>query len=91
MTDTTELEFMTPADFLSKVEYEGGVMEALEYGLHATDLDADDDASSTLRAAWARLEDVYRDHMAPAVSAVESALNGIEDAEEQDDPAEVNG
>ena len=55
-------------DFASKVEYEGGVIAALEYGLKSDDLDADGDPEAqklkdgweTLDAAWeviARLED----------------------------------
>lgn len=52
-------EFMTPARFASKVEWEGGVDGALEYGLKHTHLDPDDPGSAVLRAEWLALEALY--------------------------------
>ncbi len=77
--DTTDVEdepagHMSPRDFAEKVDWEGGVFAALEYGLHATDLDPSDPASVKLREAWAELERVHRDVLAPAVRNVRDEL-----------------
>lgn len=53
-------DFMTPSDFASKVDWEGGIHGALEYGLKSTHLDPDDPDSTELRAAWVALEEAYR-------------------------------
>lgn len=62
--------YMTPARFAGKVEWEGGVFEALDYGLEHTRLDPDDSAAAELRAAWAELERLY------APVAAQAALVG---------------
>lgn len=51
-----EREKMTPEDFLGKVEWEGGIDEALDYGLRASDLDGSD---PELSEAWATLERLH--------------------------------
>lgn len=85
-TDTTDVEdvdepaeHMTPLDFACKVDWEGGIFAALEYGLHATGLDPDDPASAKLRDAWAELERVHRDVLVPAVQKVRDELEKISD------------
>lgn len=52
-------EFMTAAGFAAKVEWEGGVLEALDYGLKHTHLDPADHEAAALREAWADLERLY--------------------------------
>jgi hypothetical protein len=78
-------DYMTPDDFAQKVEWEGGIVDALEYGLHATDLDPDDEASKPLRAAWAALEAVYREQYRPAESRVSELLDARESEDEDDE------
>lgn len=46
---------MTKEEFAAKVDWEGGVADAVDYGLKASDLPAD--APAKVRAAWAALED----------------------------------
>lgn len=48
---------MTEDQFLGKVEWEGGVLEALEYGLKA---DALKDQDSELASRWRALEKEWR-------------------------------
>lgn len=45
---------MKAEDFLAKVDWEGGIDAALDYGLSASDIEDDDD--SELREAWETLE-----------------------------------
>lgn len=71
-------DFMTVGDFAAKVEWEGGVVDALDYGLKADDLDPDDEASKPLREAWAEMERIYREVFAPAVGKVRDLLQEIE-------------
>ena len=46
-------DFATLADFAGKVEWEGGVLEAIDYGLHAADVP---DGNDQLKQLWAQLE-----------------------------------
>lgn len=75
--DTTE--YMGPFDFAAKIDWEGGIVGALDYGLQHTELDPDDDASITLRDAWRRLEHVYRGAFTDRVSEVREALEKVSD------------
>ena len=84
MTDTNT-EYMTPARFASKVEWEGGVQDALDYGLKATDLDPEDPNSRELREAWGELERIYREQYQPAERKVDDILDGIETDDEDDE------
>ncbi len=61
---------ITPAlrRFARKVRWEGGVLGAIDYGLHRSDV-PDEDLADT----WARIEDLYAE-MAPLVAKVESAI-----------------
>ena len=64
-------EPMTAADFASKVEWEGGVMEALDYGLkpaHAPE--------GPIREAWTRLYQVWQ-QLSPIADEVSRLLNGV--------------
>ena len=49
------IEYMSASDFVAKVLNEGGVVEALEYGLRPTDLDPDDPESLKIREVWTQL------------------------------------
>ena len=49
---------MTKEEFRDKVEWEGGVMEAVDYGLKVTDLP--DDVPAKVADAWHRLESALR-------------------------------
>jgi hypothetical protein len=62
-------EKMTPEEFADKVEWEGDVIEALEYGLTAEDL-----VDGPLKTAWGRLEEAWKDFK-PALDAVEELLD----------------
>lgn len=54
-------KFMSAVEFANKIEWEGGVVGALDYGLRASDLDPDEPDSAELRQTWAELEDKYSD------------------------------
>ena len=56
MSDTMSL-----LDFCSKIEWEGGVVQALEYGLKADDLDSDefDPRAEQLRDIWVALQGAW--------------------------------
>lgn len=71
-------KYMTVEEFSSKVEWEGGIFGALEYGLHADQLDSEDSASTELRKAWADLESAYNE-LRPFVGMVESILEKIDE------------
>ena len=50
-------EHMSADDFVSKIIWEGGVLDALDYGLRAESIqEGSDDA---LRSAWAELQSAY--------------------------------
>lgn len=72
-------EYMDVDSFAAKVDWEGGVIDALDYGLKADDLDPADERSKPLREAWAEMERIYREAFAPAVSKVRDLLQEIED------------
>ncbi len=71
-------EHMSLSNFAGKVEWEGGVLEALDYGLKHTDIDPDDPRAAPLRTAWAELEELYAP-VRTKVQAVEDMLEDIPD------------
>ncbi len=71
-------EYRSAADFASKVEWEGGIDDAFEYGLKHTDLDPNDEGVADLRAKWAELGEIYR-HTALIKRQIQSLLNNIEE------------
>ena len=73
-------EYMTLEDFLAKVSWEGGVFEALEYGLHHTHLDPNDTGSIEVRTIWQELENIHRG-MADRIKAIDEIM------EEMDTPS----
>lgn len=70
-------DFMTPEEFAAKISWEGGVTEALEYGLKSSELDPDDEASRELRAAWIRAEDLWGE-MRLAIQGVDEVLDDMD-------------
>lgn len=54
----------------SKVEWEGGLIDALGYGIHAKDMPAGD---TELTAAWTALENAWN-AMQPLITAVDALL-----------------
>jgi len=69
-------EPMTAADFASKVAWEGGVMEALDYGL-----DPSDAPEGPIRDAWARLYQLWQ-QLSPIADEVSRLLDGVEGDDE---------
>lgn len=65
---------MTELEFASKIEWEGGPIEAVEYGLHSSELAEE----GPLKDAWERFESVWQVHVVPALHNVESVLDGID-------------
>jgi hypothetical protein len=62
--------YVTRADVAAKVEWEGGVTEALDYGLKVADMPAGD---KELQQAWAAAEAAFG-ALNPAVDVVERLL-----------------
>lgn len=65
------MSFETRAKVRDKIEYEGGIMEALEYGLTCADMPEGDDE---LIQAWGKLATVYHE-LQPLAAAVEKLLD----------------
>jgi hypothetical protein len=65
-------KFETRAAVAGKIEWEGGIMEALDYGIRSGDMPDDE-----LRDAWDKLEKAHA-AMAPLVAFVEDLLDGTE-------------
>lgn len=61
---------MTPEEFIAKIEWEGGVLDALEYGLRAEDLD---DSDPELKGAWSDLRNDWV-NFEPALRNVEEMV-----------------
>lgn len=66
---------MSLQEFAVKVEWEGGIAGALEYGLKHTDLDPADPDAAELATHWKALEEVYRDHGARAEEILEAVMD----------------
>lgn len=66
---------MNGPDFAGKVQWEGGVVDALDYGLKHTDLDIGED--DELRQVWQELEQQW-DVMRIMVEQAESLLEEYE-------------
>lgn len=69
---------MTPAEFAGKVEWEGGVLDALDYGLRADDLD---DSNPELKAAWRDLARRWAEDFEPGLRNVERMLDELEQSD----------
>lgn len=64
---------MKEQEFAAKVSWEGGILEALDYGLTAEDL-----PPGALRDAWRDLETAWQLELAPRVYRVEELLEAAE-------------
>lgn len=64
---------MTKEEFATKVDWEGGIQDALDYGLHATDLD-DVPENSELRRLWAALELNHKHIVRPLMEEIQELL-----------------
>jgi hypothetical protein len=69
------------AALASKIEWEGGLMEALDYGIKTSQMPEGDEE---LAGAWNRLATAYHE-LAPLADAVEALLPGPDDEEDGDD------
>jgi hypothetical protein len=84
-------EKMTAADFKAKVEWEGGIVEALDYGLKHTHLDGR--APAALYNAWKKLEELYaplREQMRVVDELLDDLPDEDDDQDDSDAPAAVN-
>lgn len=64
----------TPYEFAEKIDSEGGIFHALDYGLRATDLA---DPASPLGVLWTRLEAEY-EKLKPLIGELDAVLDKIE-------------
>jgi hypothetical protein len=62
--------FKSRADVAAKIGWEGGILEALEYGIKAADMPEGDEE---LAAAWQALEDAFN-AVQPLAATVEELL-----------------
>jgi hypothetical protein len=69
--------FESRAALAGKIEWEGGLMEALDYGIHVGDMPEGD---AELTEAWSRLEASYRE-TARLAEVVEKLLPDPDDAD----------
>lgn len=72
--------FESRAAVRAKIEWEGGIMEVLDYGITTTDLPEGD---TELTEAWDKLATAYHE-MTPLVDAVEKLLADPHDDDDQD-------
>jgi hypothetical protein len=70
---------MTESAFASKVEWEGGIFEALDYGLKPSDA-----PKGPIRDAWARLYQAWQ-QISPIADEVSRLLDGVEHGAEDED------
>ena len=66
---------MEPIDLVNKIKWEGGILEAINSGLKADDLD---DSNPNLKSAWVNLCKAYKDFQ-ELVSDLETQLSDLED------------
>jgi hypothetical protein len=62
---------MTPGEVSYKIDWEGGIFEALDYGLKSSDIEP-----GALRDAWLKLEQAHA-KMIPLVDDVEELLEDL--------------
>lgn len=79
------MSFATRAEVRGKIEWEGGYVGALDYGLRVSDMPEGD---TELREAWDKLGTAYHE-LAPLVDAVEKLLEGHGEDDDDQDPTGV--
>lgn len=67
---------MTEQEFANKIEWEGGILDALDYGLTPEDVEGGE-----LQDAWRTLYIRYTASLKPAVERVQELLWGLEESE----------
>jgi hypothetical protein len=70
---------MTAADFAGKVEWEGGVTSALDYGLKPADA-----PEGPIRDAWTRAYQLW-EQLDPIIGEINRLLEGVEGSDEDED------
>ncbi len=83
-TEERDRDYLSVDAFAGKVEWEGGIVDALDYGLKHTDLDPNQPDSAKLREAWARLERLY-EPVREQKDIVADLLDEIAAADEDDE------
>ncbi len=68
------LKELSGEEFVAKVDWEGGVVDALEYGMRSTDLGPDE---YRLADAWLRVEHAWREHMLPAINGYRKVVHDL--------------
>lgn len=81
-------EPMTARHFAEKVQWEGGIVEALDYGLTPDHIDPNDPAGSELRRLWTELHTLWRTQMAPLVERIDSIIDDLETVAAADEDGE---
>ena len=74
--------FKSRTDLRDKIDWEGGITDALDYGIKTEDMPEGD---AELTEAWGKLEAAWR-ALAPLAEAVDNMLNDVAD-DENDWPA----
>jgi hypothetical protein len=69
--------FESRADLFAKIEWEGGVVEACEYGIHADEMPEGD---TELAELWQKLEEAQK-----AVTPIADAIQALLDNEEKEE------
>lgn len=69
---------MTEADFLSKIEYEGGIFEAIHYGLKASECEP-----GKVRDEFQKIEDAIKS-VSDSIRFIDRAITSLEYVEEED-------
>lgn len=64
---------MTESDFISKIDWEGGIIGALEYGLTADDVEP-----GSMRDAWRKLDELWAP-MEDAIADVQAIIDEAAD------------
>lgn len=49
-------EYRSLGEFINKVEWEGGILDALDYGLSYEELDPEDPVNQEFRSVWQQLQ-----------------------------------
>lgn len=73
-------EYMPLKDFLAKISWEGGVWDALDYGLRHTALDPADPTNTELRTIWKMLEAHHRNAQ-DLINAVDEIIEEWEESQ----------
>ena len=62
---------MSESEFAAKIEWEGGILAALEYGLRQDDLES---PNCPLGERWHEAQRIFREKLQPAIAEIEELL-----------------